>query len=71
MYRKYRKLVSAGLVLTMAGAMTLQGCGQKEKTGKTEIELVQYKPEAVKTFEKNLTVHMMIFILQLNLRMMQ
>ncbi len=32
--------------------MTLQGCGQKEKTGKTEIELVQYKPEAVKTFEK-------------------
>ena len=52
MHRKYRKLVSAGLVLTMAGAMTLQGCGQKEKTGKTEIELVQYKPEAVKTFEK-------------------
>ena len=52
MHRKYRKLVSAGLVLTMAGAMTLQGCGQKEKEGKTEIELVQYKPEAVKTFEK-------------------
>ena len=52
MHRKYRKLVSAGLVLTMAGAMTLQGCGQKEKAGKTEIELVQYKPEAVKTFEK-------------------
>ena len=52
MHRKYRKLVSAGLVLTMAGAMTLQGCGQKEKTGKTEIELVQYKPEAVKTFDK-------------------
>ena len=39
MHRKYRKLVSAGLVLTMAGAMMLQGCGQ-------------YKPEAVKTFEK-------------------
>ena len=38
MHRKYRKLVSAGLVLTMAGAMTLQGCGQKEKEGKTEIE---------------------------------
>ena len=49
MHRKYRKLVSAGLVLTMAGAMTLQGCGQKEKEGKIEIELVQYKPEAVKT----------------------
>ena len=52
MHRKYRKLVSAGLVLAMAGAMMLQGCGQKEKTGKTEIELVQYKPEAVKIFEK-------------------
>ena len=52
MHRKYRKLVSAGLVLTMAGAMMLQGCGQKKETGKTEIELVQYKPEAVKTFEK-------------------
>ena len=36
----------------MAGAMMLQGCGQKKETGKTEIELVQYKPEAVKTFEK-------------------
>ena len=49
MHRKYRKLVSAGLVLTMAGAMMLQGCGQKKETGKTEIELVQYKPEAVKS----------------------
>ena len=57
MHRKYRKLVSAGLVLTMAGAMMLQGCGQKKETGKTEIELVQYKPEAVKTFEKIEEVH--------------
>lgn len=31
MHRKYRKLVSAGLVLTMAGAMMLQGCGQKKR----------------------------------------
>ena len=37
MHRKYRKLVSAGLVLTMAGAMMLQGCGQKKETGKTII----------------------------------
>ena len=51
MHRKYRKLVSAGLVLTMAGAMTLQGCGQKEKAGKTEIELVQYKPGGCKKSE--------------------
>ena len=45
MHRKYRKLVSAGLVLTMAGAMMLQGCGQKKETGKTEIErqLKRYK----------------------------
>ncbi len=46
-------MASAGLILTMTSAMMLQGCGQKsEKSGKIEIELVQYKPEAVKTFEK-------------------
>ncbi len=31
MHRKYSKLVSAGLVLTMAGAMTLQGCGRRRR----------------------------------------
>ena len=37
----------------MTSAMILGGCGQKnENSGKIEIELVQYKPEAVKTFEK-------------------
>ena len=45
MHRKYRKLVSAGLVLTMAGAMTLQGCGQKEKTGNFCMNCGARKPQ--------------------------
>ncbi len=49
---------------------------RKKRQRKTEIELVQYKPEAVdKTFEKmeeEFNALMMIFILQLNRpRMMQ
>ena len=31
MHRKYRKLVSAGLVLTMAGAMMLQDADRKKR----------------------------------------
>ena len=34
MHRKYREMISAGLVLTMAGAMVLQGCGQKKRQGR-------------------------------------
>ena len=42
-----------GLAFTMAASVTLSGCGTgKKDSGKTEIELVQYKPEAVKAFEK-------------------
>ena len=42
-----------GLAFTMAASVTLSGCGTgKNDSGKTEIELVQYKPEAVKAFEK-------------------
>ena len=37
----------------MVAAMALQGCGKKNGSdGKIEINLVQYKPEAVKTFEQ-------------------
>ena len=35
----------------MLAVSTLSACGNKEKTGKIEIELVQYKPEAVEAFE--------------------
>ena len=42
-----------GLAFTTAASVTLSGCGTgKKDSGKTEIELVQYKPEAVKAFEK-------------------
>ena len=48
-----KKLILAGTVLMGAG-LALVGCGDSSKTsdGKTRIEMVQYKPEAVKAFEK-------------------
>ena len=48
-----KKLILAGTVLMGAG-LALAGCGDSSKTsdGKTKIEMVQYKPEAVKAFEK-------------------
>ena len=53
MYQKSNRIICMGLMLCMTSAMVLGGCGQKsENSGKIEIELVQYKPEAVKTFEK-------------------
>ena len=53
MYKKSNRIICMGLILCMTSAMILGGCGQKsENSGKIEIELVQYKPEAVKTFEK-------------------
>ena len=53
MYKRGKKLISTGLILCMVAAMALQGCGTKDKSdGKIEINLVQYKPEAVKTFEQ-------------------
>ena len=53
MYKKSNRIICMGLMLCMTSAMILGGCGQKnESSGKIEIELVQYKPEAVKTFEK-------------------
>ena len=53
MYKKSNRIICMGLMLCMTSAMILGGCGQKsENSGKIEIELVQYKPEAVKTFEK-------------------
>lgn len=52
MYKRGKKLISMGLILCMVTAMGLQGCGNKEdSSGKVQINLVQYKPEAVKTFE--------------------
>ena len=46
---------SVAAVLAFGMCMTgLAGCGsEKRADGKTEIEVVSYKPEAVKAFEKN------------------
>ena len=53
MRNRSKWILCMGLAFTMAASVTLSGCGTGKKySGKTEIELVQYKPEAVKTFEK-------------------
>lgn len=48
---KTKKLMSSILTVTMLSSLMLSGCNS-EGTGKIEIELVQYKPEAVAAFEK-------------------
>ncbi len=35
----------------LASAALLSGCGEDTADGKTVVEIVQYKPEAVKAFE--------------------
>lgn len=51
--RKREKLLSLLLVCTMPASMLLTGCGQSETAdGKTVIELVQYKQEAVDVFKR-------------------
>lgn len=53
MKRRSKKVISLLMVSTMLAALGLQGCQPKEKdSGKIEIELVQYKQEAVKVFEE-------------------
>ena len=50
---KQKKKVTAAICL-LGTALTvglLSGCGAEENNGKTRIEIVQYKPEAVKAFE--------------------
>lgn len=51
MQRKGKKAISVLLAGAMLAAMTLSACGGSENSGKIEIELVQYKPEAVDAFE--------------------
>ena len=51
--RKNRKVVMTSLLAgIMAAATIMSGCGnEQEDNGKVTIEIVQYKPEAVKVFE--------------------
>lgn len=50
--RKRKAAVSVLLAGIMLIAMCLSACGTDENAGKTVVELVQYKPEAVGVFEK-------------------
>ena len=49
---KKRKAISAVLVASMLAAAILPGCGSDESSGKTEIEILQYKPEAATYFDQ-------------------
>lgn len=49
--RKTKKLLSSFLIAAMLSSLMLSGCNS-EGTDKIEVELVQYKPEAVAAFEK-------------------
>ena len=50
--KKRSKMVSLLLTGTVLSAIPMQGCGSKTEDGVVEIELVQYKPEAVDVFEE-------------------
>ena len=49
---KMKKAVSAVLAASMLAAVILPGCGSDENSGKTEIEILQYKPEAATYFDQ-------------------
>ena len=50
--KKTKLLLSLFLIIAMLSSVILSGCGSGGDSGKIEIELVQYKPEAVAAFEK-------------------
>lgn len=49
---KKKNVISAVLAVSMLTAAILPGCGSKTDSGKTEIEILQYKPEAAAYFDK-------------------
>lgn len=49
---KKKKVISAVLAFSMLAAVILPGCGSDENSGKTEIEILQYKPEAATYFDQ-------------------
>lgn len=49
---KMKKAVSVILAVSMLSALALPGCGSDESGGKTEIEILQYKPEAASYFDQ-------------------
>lgn len=62
MKRRGKAAMCLGLFGTVVSAAFLTGCSKQEESGKIKIEVVQYKQEAVKVFEKlekSLMKHMM------------
>lgn len=49
---KRKNAISVVLAVTMLAAAILPGCGADKDSGKTEIEILQYKPEAATYFDK-------------------
>lgn len=49
---KRKKVISAVLAVAMLSAAILPGCGSGEDDGVTEIEILQYKPEAATYFDQ-------------------
>lgn len=49
---KMKKAISAVLAASMLAAVILPGCGSEGNSGKTEIEILQYKPEAATYFDQ-------------------
>ena len=49
---KKKTVISAVLAVSMIAAVILPGCGSDENSGKTEIEILQYKPEAATYFDQ-------------------
>lgn len=49
---KKKNAVSAALAVAMLAAAILPGCGSGGDSGKTEIEILQYKPEAATYFDQ-------------------
>lgn len=47
-----KKAISVVLAASMLAAVILPGCGSDENSGKTEIEILQYKPEAATYFDQ-------------------
>ena len=52
MKRRGKAAMCLGLFGTVVSAAFLTGCSKQEESGKIKIEVVQYKQEAVKVFEK-------------------
>ena len=51
--RKGKKVIGAALAGCMTASMFLTACGEgNENSGKTEIEILQYKPEAATYFDQ-------------------